>query len=218
MRILISCLILVTGSGCSLLNSRYAMDDPVYAEKYAQGAEKSDVLGKAKQALDARHADGLAGYYLSGGAQYQAKASEPFVGAEAGLEGYATSWLSSRFALAVYGGDGEGRLGADLGARVQTPSRVAPFAGVGMFLGARPHKDLADMDGLDNDDDGWIDEHGEDEWDLDNWLIAVYPEVGVHAWLNGSLRLTAYGRYFVTTEGRVHDDWLVGCQLTAFSR
>ena len=218
MRAVHICLIMVASSGCSLLKSRYAMDDPVYAEKYADGANKLDVLGKAKQALDARHAEGLGGLYLSGGAQYQADADEPFYGAEFGTEGYATSWLTGRGSLAAYGGDGEGRLGLDVGTRLQTPTRIAPFAGVGMFLGARPHKDLADMDGLDNDDDGWIDELGEDEWDIDNWLVAVYPEIGVHVWLNGRWRLTAYGRYLVTTEGRVHDDWLIGGQLTVFRR
>jgi len=126
--------------------------------------------------------------------------------------------MTSRAALAVNAGDGEGRLGFDLGTRFQTPSRIAPFAGVGIFLGARPHKDLADMDGLDNDDDGFIDEHNEKDWDLDNFLAAVYPEVGAHLWLNGRWRLTAYGRYLVTTEGRGHDDWLLGGQLTVFRR
>lgn len=194
------------------------MDDPVYAEKYADGAEKFDLVGKAKQAIDARHVEGLGGQYLSGGAQYQADASEPFAGAELGFEGYATSWLTTRAALAGSVGDGEGRIGLDLGTRIQTPSRVAPFAGVGMFVGARPHKDLANMDGLDNDDDGFIDEFNEKEWDIDNWLVAVYPELGAHVWLNGSWRLTAYGRYLLTTEGRGHDDWLVGGQLTVFRR
>ncbi|MDP6558000.1 MAG: hypothetical protein QGG71_25255 [Pirellulaceae bacterium] len=218
MRFFLICLVMSSVSGCSLLKSRYAMDDPVYAEKYAAGAKKFDILGKAKQALDARHAEGLGGVYLSGGAQYQARASEPFAGIELGTEGYATSWTTGRVALAATGGDGEGRVGVDLGTRLQTPTRIAPFAGVGMFLGARPHKDLVDMDGLDNDDDGWIDEYGEKEWDFDNWLVAVYPEVGTHVWLNGSWRLTAYGRYLVTTEGRVHDDWLLGGQLTVFRR
>ncbi len=218
MRRLLICLALVTCSGCSLLKSRYAMDDPVYAEKYAEGAERSDVLGKAKQAFDARHAEGLSGRYVSGGAQYQATADEPFLGAELGLEHYGTSWASSRAALAANVGDGAGRIGVDLGARLQTPSRIAPFAGVGLFLGAWPHKELADMDNIDNDDDGWIDEWGEKDWEFDHWLAAAYPEIGIHAWLNGSWRLTAYGRYFVTTEGRAHDDWLIGGQITAFSR
>lgn len=201
-----------------MLKSRYAMDDPVYAEKYAIGAEKFDLLGKVKQAIDARHAKGLGGTYLSGGAQYQASASQPFFGAELGMECYPSSWTSVRASLVATRGDGEGRFGIDLGTRMQTPTRIAPFAGVGMFLGARPHKELADMDGIDNDDDGTIDEFGEKSWDFDNWLVSVYPEVGAHIWLNGSWRITAFGRYLLTTEGRGHDDWLLGGQLTVFSR
>ena len=217
MRALLICL-LVASSGCSLLKSRYAMDDPVYAEKYAEGAKKSDVFGKAKQALDARHAEGLGGFYLSGGAQYQADADEPFFGGELGAEGYATSWLSTRGSLATYIGDDEGYMGLDLGLRFQTPTRVAPFVGLGMFHGASRDVELADWDGRDNDGDGLVDERGEKESGIDDWLSAVYPEVGAHVWLNGSWRLTAYGRYFVTSEGRAHDDWLVGGQLTVFSR
>lgn len=67
MRLLLIGLILVAGNDCSLLRSRYAMNDEVYAAKYADGAERYDFLGKAKQALDARHVDGLGGVYLSGG-------------------------------------------------------------------------------------------------------------------------------------------------------
>ncbi|MBC8354227.1 MAG: hypothetical protein H8E66_19715 [Planctomycetes bacterium] len=194
------------------------MDDEVYAAKYADGAERFDLLGKAKQALDARHADGLGGLYLSGGAQYQADAEKPFVGGELGVEGYSTSWTTGRASLATYIGDDEGYLGLDAGVRLQTPSRVAPFVGVGTFHGVSRGVELADWDGRDNDDDGWIDEFGEEESGVDDWLSAVYPEVGAHLWVNANWRLTAYGRYFVTTEGRDHDDWLIGMQLAAFSR
>jgi hypothetical protein len=216
MRALVIILVISAGSGCSLLKSRYAMDDPVYAEKYADGAEKSDVLGKAKQALDARHVEGLGGVYVSGGAQYQG--SEPFVGAELGKEFYSQNWLTGRASVASYHGDGGGRVGLDVGARLQTPTRIAPFAGAGMFLGAVPFQEPADMDGIDNDRDKLTDEIGEWKWNADQWMAAVYPEVGVHFWLNGNWRLTAYGRYLVTTEGRDHDDWLVGGQVTVFRR
>ena len=41
--------------GCALptgmLRSRWAMDDNAYAEKYAQGAEKSDIAGKLKPSI-----------------------------------------------------------------------------------------------------------------------------------------------------------------------
>jgi len=211
-------LIIVVSGGCSsLLKSRYAMDDPVYAAKYAKGADRLDLVGKAKQALDARHTGDLKGVYLSGGMQYQAEADQLFLGAELGCERYATSWLSGRAAIAATLGNNEGYLGFDTGLRLQTPTRIAPFVGMGMFLGASRRIELADSDGLNNDDDFFTDEPGE-EAEVDDWLGAVYPEVGVHFWLNGRWRLTAYGRYFVTTAGRAHDDWLVGGQLTVFQR
>ena len=105
-------------SGCSLLKSRYAMDDPVYAEKYAEGAPKTDVLGKAKQALDARHAEGLGGIYASGGAQVRPSDANTFVGGELGVESYATSWLTARAALATYIDTDEGYGGLDVGLRI----------------------------------------------------------------------------------------------------
>lgn len=194
------------------------MDDEVYAAKYADGAGKTDILGKAKQALDARHAAGLGGVYVSAGGQYKADVEEPFVGAEIGIESYPTSWFTGRAALATYIGDDEGYAGLDAGFRLQTPTRIAPFVGVGTFHGGSRGVELADWDGVDNDDDGLIDERGEEKSGVDDWLSAVYPEAGTHLWVNGNLRLTAYGRYFVTTEGREHDDWLVGLQLAAFSR
>ncbi len=219
MRVGLIFLIIVVSNGCSSLwKSRYAMDDPVYAAKYAKGADRSDLLGKAKQALDARHTGGLDGIYLSGGMQYQAEADKLFLGAELGCERYATSWLSGRASLAAAFGDNEGYLGLDTGLRLQTPTRIAPFVGVGMFHGISQGVELADSDGLDNDDDFFIDEPGEEETGIDDWLSVVYPEVGIHFWLSGRWRLTAYGRYFVTTEGRAHDDWLVGSQLTVFRR
>lgn len=216
--LLLVSLFVVSSSGCATLKSRWAMNDPVYADKYASGADKSDLLGKAKQAVDARHAEGLGGIYLSGGGQYQAEADEPFVGAELGVESYATSWLTGRAALATYIGDEEGYLGLDVGMRFQTPTRVAPFVGIGVFQGLSRQVELADWDGLDNDDDGLTDERGEKKSGIDDWLGAVYPEVGAHFWLNNNWRLTTYGRYFVTSEGRAHDDWLVGGQLTMFRR
>ena len=208
---------LMFSSGCSMLKSRYAMDDPVYAEKYTEGAEKGDWAGKFKQAFDARHTEDLSGMYFSGGAQVRDEGSV-LGGAELGVEGYLQNWVSARGAVAIFGADGEGYGGLDLGVRLQPPSRVAPFIGVGMFNGGSKGVVDADDDGFDNDDDGRIDERGEQRDRLDGWLTAVYPEVGLHAWLNGRLRMSMFGRYFVTNHGRDDDHWLVGGQITAFSR
>ena len=53
-------------TGCSL-RSRYALDDPIYQEKYAVGADKDDIAGKLKQATDARHTKYLDGWVAGGG-------------------------------------------------------------------------------------------------------------------------------------------------------
>jgi hypothetical protein len=37
--------------------------------------------------------------------------------------------------------------------------------------------------------------------------------VGVHAWLNGTTRLTANARYYVTEEGRKDDFWYIGLSI-----
>lgn len=194
------------------------MDDPVYAEKYAEGAPKTDLLGKLKQAVDARHTEDLSGLYVSAGGQDHTEASSTFVGAEVGFEKYIKSWLTARGSLATYIGDDEGYGGLDLGLRLQTPSRIAPFAGLGLFNGVSKGYAPAARDGVDNDDDGFIDEGGERRKTVDGWMTAIYPEIGAHLWLNGRVRLTSFGRYFITTEGRRYDHWLVGGQITLFTR
>ena len=57
-----------------------------------------------------------------------------------------------------------------------------------------------------------------DESETIGGLAALYPEVGVHFWLNGQIRFTTFGRYLVTTEGREFDDWLIGGQIAIFGR
>lgn len=194
------------------------MDDPVYAEKYADGAEKGDLLGKAKQAFDARHTRHLGGLYGSGGYQYRPEGEGSLPGAEVGYEVYAQNWLTARGSLALYSDGDQGYGGLDLGLRVQPPTRIAPFAGIGIFNGVSRGDRLATNDHVDNDDDDLVDEPGERESFLDGWLAAVYPEVGVHAWVNGSVRVSGYGRYFITSDGRDSDHWLIGGQVTFFTR
>lgn len=192
------------------------MDDPVYAEKYAEGAKRWDVVGKLKQALDARHVEGLEGGYWSGGSQW--RGDRLLGGAELGGEVYGTSWYTGRMALAGYIGHGDWYAGVDTGMRLQLPSRITPFAGAGTFHGLSTSREDARDDFIDNDDDGAVDERGEKKTEFDGWLSTVYPEVGAHFWSSGQSRFTVFGRYLVTTEGREHDDWLIGFQLTTFSR
>ena len=206
----------ISSYGCNGFKSRYAMSDPVYAEKYAEGAERGDLLGKAKQAVDARHVKGLSGWFLAGGTQYRSNSDSVLGGGDFGFEYYPSSWFSQRAGLAAYWGDDDGYLGLDAGLRAQLPARVTPFVGAGVLAGASRTVKVADQDGLDNDDDDAIDELGETKGDFDDGLFAVYPEIGMHTWLNGKWRVSGFGRYLVTDGGREDDTWLIGGQLTYF--
>lgn len=210
--------ICITSTGCNFFKSRYAMDDLEYAAKYSEGAEKGDIPGKLKQMIDARHAEGLGGIYVSGGAQTMPDSQTALVGLDLGYEYYQTSYFSQRLALTGYAGTDQGYAGADTGVRLQLPTRISPFVGVGMFNGVSRGITDASRDRIDNDDDGIVDEYGEEDSYPDAWLSAIYPELGTHFWLTGHGRLTAFGRYLVTTEGRAQDGWLIGGQFTVFSR
>lgn len=208
--------------GCALptglTKSRWAMDDLEYAEKYCDGAEKSDIPGKIKQASDARFMRGAGGYFVSGGVMSRPDTERALGGVDVGVEGYMTSYLTARGSLMFMTNSDDWFTGADVGLRLQTPTRLAPFAGAGLFAGYADEVVPADDDRIDNDDDGFIDERGEDRKRFSDFLVSVYPEVGGHFWWTPSIRLTGFGRYMVTSEGRANDDWLVGGGVAIFSK
>jgi len=194
--------------GCG--TSRWAMDDPDYAAKYGRPYGNDKLPRMAKQCVDARYVAGKRGGYVS-----CAAAGDPFgLGGQVGAFGYATPCLSGRAALAGLAGTGAKDLfaGIDLGIRCQTPTRLAPFAGVGTFLGYNERESPAFYDGVDNDCDFVVDEWDEKTTEY-GFLAAVYPELGVHFWLNGRTRLTASGAYYFTTDGRDTDFWFFGLGL-----
>ena len=96
---------------------------------------------------------------------------------------------------------------------------MAPFVGVGGSAGIllQDAVPLIIDTALDDTDDQYDSSHDNSSDTVDG-LAAIYPEVGAHFWINGQIRLTAFGRYWVTSEGRDFDDWLVGGQIAIFSR
>lgn len=214
MRVLLLALLFFCCGGCSSLRSRYAMNDPIYASKYADGASKSNIAGKIKQALDARHTKYLEGWLVSGGAQVRPRSGQAFGTFEIGREVYDESYFSHRLSLSGFVGEGIGTVGVDIGARLQAPTRLAPFVGAGASAGVL-FQDALSL-ALDSVDDSDLFQE-DSSTDVDG-LVVIYPEVGTHFWIDGQIRLTMYGRYLVTTEGRDFDDWLVGGQITLFSR
>ncbi|WP_286178042.1 hypothetical protein [Stieleria mannarensis] len=211
----------ITQCGCALptgiLRSRWAMDDPEYAEKYCDGAEKSDPLGKLKQAVDARFLEDADGIFVSGGYTQRSDADNGLFAIDIGAETYFASYLTGRASLMGMGNGEDWFTGVDTGLRLQTPSRLAPFVGAGVYGGFAKEVVSADDDWKDNDDDGFIDEHGEDEERISGALAAFYPELGGHFWWTPQIRLTGYGRYMISTEGRDADDWILGVGLAVFT-
>lgn len=190
--------LMLCAMGC--FSSKWAMDDPDYSAKYSKPYpddhfEKSKRM--AKQMVDARHAAGEYGLY--GGMAFADAPTS--VGLEVGGFDYATSWLSSHISLSYLAGTGAQDLftGANAGLRMQIPSRLSPFVGTGVYGGYSEETVTADC--------------GCKEEQFDGAFAAVYPEVGMHLWLNGHWRLTTSAAYYFNTEGRDQDFWLFGISL-----
>lgn len=189
------------GTGCQL-TSRWAMDYPEYADKYDAPYPDDDV-GKwqrmAKQMVDARHVAEESGWYtnLAGGVH---DGDAAFLG-EIGLLTFPTSWLEARAGLLGGVASPPGILfgGIGGGLRVQTPTRAAPFVGAGLFVGGN---DSGDEDSL------FADEEESQAFG------AIYPEVGMHFWLNGCTRLSVSASHWFSSEGREHDLWVFGVSLS----
>jgi hypothetical protein len=197
------CALAMIAGGCR--GSRWAREDADYAHKYPH--HRDDVLKTTKQAVDARHVIGKRGVYAG-----FAGRDEPFgAGVEAGVFAYPRSWLEARAAGAVLAHESERPLsgGGLIGMRIQPPTRLAPFVGMGGYLGWAGWEDAA-MDSVDNDDDGFTDELGEDQ---SVFVAALVPELGMHYWITSRLRLTSSADYRLTTSGRDSDSMYYGLSL-----
>jgi hypothetical protein len=177
--------LLLAALGCS--GSRWARDDPDYAAKYPH--HTGNLARMTKQAVDARHVKGKGGPY----AGLAGSLDDFALGGEAGVFHYPSSYAEWHGGLAglIHESDQPLSVGLTGGARLQSPSRLAPFVGVGAYGGLTPGITSND-DGHDNDYDGQIDEWDEDERDL---VAGVFPEAGAHFWLTPEWRLTAAASY-----------------------
>ena len=191
------------------------MDDPDYAAKYSKPYGRDKPLRMVKQAIDARHLNGKVGTTVGvGGAGDPASIS-----GEIGGFAYTSECTELNAGLTAVAGTGalSAFVGPEVRYRLVAPARLSPFVGVGAFAGVNWFDEPAENDGIDNDDDLFVDEPGEEKENYEAFL-AVYPEIGVHFWANGRWRLTGSGRYYVNTEGRDSDFWHFGLSLGWVSR
>ncbi len=206
-------------TGCAGIGtSRWAMDDEVYADRYDKPYSTNDgkkIARMMKQAVDARHVADKGGYYLGASA-----ADDPFaLGSEIGAFQYFGSMVEGRAGLKGLLGTAEKDwfLGGDFGLRLQAPTRLAPFVGVGTFIGGNQRQELAINDHIDNDGDLSVDERGERK-SVNDFMASIYPELGMHFWVNSQARLTAGAQYHLTTQGRSDDFWFFGLSLSVLTR
>jgi hypothetical protein len=156
--------------------------------------------------------------YASGGLAARPDSDSEWGALEVGYESYFASYGTLRGALTLMGDGDDVFTGLDVGLRLQTPSRLAPFVGAGAFVGYADEVVPAEDDWVDNDDDGFTDERGEDRTRFSGALAAIYPEAGAHFWWRPNWRISSYGRYMITTEGRSEDDWLIGGQIAIMTK
>lgn len=199
--------LLLTTLGCT--GSRWARDDPDYAAKYDRHTD--DVPRMIKQAVDARHLRDKGGVYVSVAGRDEPAA----MGAEVGGFYYPSPYVEGRlgFSGLIYDGPEPVSGGVLAGARLQSPTRLAPFIGIGGYLGATPNVDLT-RDGIDNDFDGFVDNDEETE---NEFVGALIPEAGCHFWLTPAWRVTGSASYFVTTSGPEDNFLMLNISLARLS-
>ncbi|MFM7168633.1 MAG: hypothetical protein ACKO3T_25605 [Planctomycetaceae bacterium] len=212
----IALLVLACCCGCSNdLSSRWAMDDPEYAERYGKPYPGNDLkkLGrKLKQSSDARHLADSSAVYFGAGAS-----DAPFTaGADVGLLRYSSDSIEQRIGFRGLAGTGDRALivGVDTGMRFHLPTRFSPFVGVGVFGGGWRSSVPAEDDDLDNDDDNSIDEDGEREYSRELYA-AVYPEIGINWWVSPRSRATLSVQHHFSTAGRDDDYTFFGLTLAS---
>ena len=148
----------------------------------------------------------LAGTYLEIGGQ-----TDPIAGGIGlGAFHYNYRYLSTRLAIYILGSESidDTFLGADTGIRFELGTVVSPFIGLGGYFGYHVENSPAEDDELDNDGDGQVDEDGEEDARIDRSVATIYPEAGIHVWIDKWTRFSLSGKYHITTEGRESDFWL----------
>lgn len=188
--------IVLMATGCN--GSRWARSDPKYAQKYDHHTD--DPVRTVKQAIDARHLEGRGGYYADVASQDDPAA----IGVGAGYFSYAPKakgMLEARGGLSLLAGEnGVGVTGGgELGARIQLPTRLAPFVGGGLYAGYLPDINEISLGGSMS---------GPSDEDNDDLLVAAaYPEAGIHFWMSPTWRLTAsVSHYFPIASTRGTSD------------
>jgi len=139
------------------------------------------------------------------------------IGGEIGGVFQGSEYFSGRLSLALLYSENIDEnffTGANLGLRISLPYRISPFLGIGAFGGYTKETISAEDDFTDNNDDGIVDEHGEEKEAIDEVLFSIYPEVGLIIWITESFGISGNASYQIASAGRDHDYWYYGGFMT----
>lgn len=182
--------------------SKYGMDHPEYVRKYDRPYKPGEKYWRMpKQMIDARHVAGDVGGTMGLGGGLSKHAGG--LGADLGGVFYSRSWLSFNTGLngmlGASGDDGFALLGVRAGARVQTPTRLAPYAGIGAYAGlgpsTKPNPDYEQPNPY-----SFSSEPKQSRYATQG-LVAAYPEFGLHWWCSGRVGVSVGSQYWMTSEG-----------------
>ncbi len=181
------------------------MNDERYAEQHS--APYSDnwlkkLSQKGHEMADARFQQDNGGVYFGGGSSI----SDWSVGeGEIGVFHLPTSWSTVRLGGIGMVAGGKPMAGADVGVRLHTPTRLAPYvglSGVVEFGGFTSHLYTS----------RYRSSRQAKRYYSPTGMLAIVPEVGVSYWLSSSTRLNLGASYYVT-DNRKPDFVLVSLSL-----
>jgi hypothetical protein len=180
---------------------KWAMNNEEYAQKYSV-PYSDDPLVRRKQIrnemFDATFQDGAYGVY--GGGSGSPLANETVGQLDIGVFKMPTAWSTLRLGANGMVVDGHGMAGGELGFRLHTPTRLAPYVGLGGVL---------DLSGLRFQakqfryNPYYYDSQGNPHPNLykgyfPQGMAAIVPETGLSYWLTTSTRLNLGVSYYVT--------------------
>ncbi|MCP3921219.1 MAG: hypothetical protein GY714_01405 [Desulfobacterales bacterium] len=98
--------------------------------------------------------------------------------------------------------------GATVGFRMKFPLVITPFIGLHFFGGTYEEEEDAANDGIDNDEDGTVDEANETKWVTEDTMVATCPEAGLMIYMDKNSQFVISAKYYVTDKGRDSDFWV----------
>lgn len=194
-----------------LIPTKWAMDNEDYARQY--NVPYSSVASQRRsqifhEMLDARFQEENYGVYVGGGGALNTWSVGQL---DTGVFKMPTAWSTVRLGGIGMVAGGKPMAGAELGFRLHTATRLAPYVGVNGVLELGGFARHISYNRYYYDTSG--NRHNNPRWGyFPTGMAAIVPEAGLSYWLNSSTRLNVGAGYYITG-GHQPDFLLVSASL-----